>query len=1211
MNPLPSSLSIGRSFMVGAAFLILLAPVWGIEIPAITWTPKSDWINVTTASAITGGGNATGNGTVDDTAAIQATLTYVQNHQGNSVYHTIYFPAGTYKISSTLLLQSQANTNLVGCGSNTIFQWHGNSGQPMLKTDSTDYIHFTGFVWDGNNLASAGVLHNSSSGGYETRIRHEDESFKNFTVNGTYFYDNNQNSITTCGTGILEGIPYSQVTADSMIYNCKFLNCGAGVQLALQGFQNYMWHIDGCEFESCALGITCYQGSCFEISNSHFQGSTTADIVGGFGMHVRHCTSQGSATFYSEGLSGSPSQDVFQDCWVDGWTSPSAAISLGAVGVSTVFDCSFTHPPAGANPPLHTVLTGSNTILSNNYAPNFGSGTGIFSVQAGGGIPNLRIVPPGGRSPTLTSAAQTFLKTAAITESTHVIDVTASPYLADRLNINDATSAIQSAINAAISANNGSIVFIPPGMYKISSTLLASGGNYSIQGDGPNTLLIWYGAASSSMLQLTNPVGASVKYIRFSPLEAVQTTVAAITATATSAASLVLDDIFYTSSQSGNPGAWGDNPNGPGVVLNGLPAGSTVYAPHLDSTLSVQNCGAAQIYTKFLMMDTVSVSGSTPQTGFLGYTIAEGGQEGNSSSYNITVTDNQDLVIGDYYTETAYNGIDLKRGAGTQTGRVTIQGFNDSGIPNTSTIQVNVENYAGRFFYGAQNISNSYGNASVQVNQSGSNAVDLVFAGDDFVNYAPTFTLDTGANLILARNEIVAGNNLSYLPDAPEPLTYTNYASLAAALDHLRQLEAVDLSVQFGLTPAAAPVAFYPLEKDADDLVGTSNGTSHGETFVDGVAGSYAAQFDGSTQYIDLNNPSPLPSGTAARSIAGWAKANTTAPGFRWIAAYGSPNPDQAMFIGMNGTALYGGGYGDDLIVNDFWDNNWHFIVLTYDGTTAKLYGDGNLLTSGTKNWNLAKSNAFIGKQVNGGEYWSGAIDQVEFYDSVLSAAQVQDLYNRVHANLPLLDGLVAHWRLDETTGDTTADTSGNGITGTWVGEPRFTTSSPGNIQFPNPGSLSNQYGSYVNFGTPSVLPSGTAARTICGWAKCEGLTDGSYGMFASYGSASNGEGFWIGGNGTALSAGSWGDDMPDVSNFWDSNWHFIALTYDGSTAKLYADGQLKESAAKSWDLVPEVCYVGAYLNGFFYWVGAMDDIRIYNRALSASEVLQLANGNP
>ena len=127
-----------------------------VDIGPMTWTPRSDWINVKNCSAITGGPNAVGNGTADDTAAIQAVFNYLEYNQ-NTVSHpeltnvttpkylTVYFPAGTYLISNTLRLNSLQNTgmvgvSLIGCGSNTTIKWADNAplGLAMFAPNGTD-----------------------------------------------------------------------------------------------------------------------------------------------------------------------------------------------------------------------------------------------------------------------------------------------------------------------------------------------------------------------------------------------------------------------------------------------------------------------------------------------------------------------------------------------------------------------------------------------------------------------------------------------------------------------------------------------------------------------------------------------------------------------------------------------------------------------------------------------------------------------------------------------------------------------------------------------------------------------------------------------------------------------------------------------------------------------------------------------------------------
>jgi hypothetical protein len=151
--------------------------------------------------------------------------------------------------------------------------------------------------------------------------------------------------------------------------------------------------------------------------------------------------------------------------------------------------------------------------------------------------------------------------------------------------------------------------------------------------------------------------------------------------------------------------------------------------------------------------------------------------------------------------------------------------------------------------------------------------------------------------------------------------------------------------------------------------------------------------FSGSGQYIDMANPGGFPSGKSPRSLSGWGKTGSTAPGFRWIAAFGTPEYARAMFIGQNGRDLFGGGFADDLRVDGFWDEQWHHIALTYDGSIAKLYADGTERCSAAKSWDLNPQHASIGRQVNyGSEYWNGQIDDVRIYTRVLTDSEIRQL---------------------------------------------------------------------------------------------------------------------------------------------------------------------------------------------------------------------------
>jgi hypothetical protein len=79
--------------------------------------------------------------------------------------------------------------------------------------------------------------------------------------------------------------------------------------------------------------------------------------------------------------------------------------------------------------------------------------------------------------------------------------------------------------------------------------------------------------------------------------------------------------------------------------------------------------------------------------------------------------------------------------------------------------------------------------------------------------------------------------------------------------------------------------------------------------------------------------------------------------------------------------------------------------------------------------------------------------------------------------------------------------------------------------------------------------------------------------------------------------------------------WYFICGTYDGSYVKIYTNGVLSTSISTT--VVPGIYTSTSTQIGFMnystrYWNGAIDELRIYNRALSAGEINMLYNiSNP
>jgi len=74
--------------------------------------------------------------------------------------------------------------------------------------------------------------------------------------------------------------------------------------------------------------------------------------------------------------------------------------------------------------------------------------------------------------------------------------------------------------------------------------------------------------------------------------------------------------------------------------------------------------------------------------------------------------------------------------------------------------------------------------------------------------------------------------------------------------------------------------------------------------------------------------------------------------------------------------------------------------------------------------------------------------------------------------------------------------------------------------------------------------------------------------------------------------------------------WYHVVGTYDGSTMKLYVDGVEVDSAAVSGaiDVVATPVYLGKRVDNVEYLNGILDEVRIYNRALSADEIAERYN---
>jgi hypothetical protein len=103
-------------------------------------------------------------------------------------------------------------------------------------------------------------------------------------------------------------------------------------------------------------------------------------------------------------------------------------------------------------------------------------------------------------------------------------------------------------------------------------------------------------------------------------------------------------------------------------------------------------------------------------------------------------------------------------------------------------------------------------------------------------------------------------------------------------------------------------------------------------------------------------------------------------------------------------------------------DTDWHHVTGTYDGSTMKLYVDGNFKGSGSVTMVNSDNGIHFGNRLSGADYFNGKLDEIRIWDSALSETQIREQMHRpLNGDEP---GLVSYWTFDESVGNIAHDVS-------------------------------------------------------------------------------------------------------------------------------------------------------------------------------------------
>jgi hypothetical protein len=405
--------------------------------------------------------------------------------------------------------------------------------------------------------------------------------------------------------------------------------------------------------------------------------------------------------------------------------------------------------------------------------------------------------------------------------------------------------------------------------------------------------------------------------------------------------------------------------------------------------------------------------------------------------------------------------------------------------------------------------------------------------------------------------------------------------------------------------PAGA-VGYWRAEGNAQDSVGGNNGTLQGgATFAAGEVGQ-AFRFNGTTGYVSVPDAPSLDL-TAAVTLEAWINPASLAfpSNFGTVVAKSNyPNRNYGLWVFRDGSLhlSYVNSSGVNVAFNSA-PGLIHVGVFTHVAgvidTAAgvmQIYVNGQLVASqATAGPMVPNTDPLTIGAADAGptNFFNGLIDEVGVFNRALSAAEIQDLY---FTGLP--GGAVSSWQ-----GEGNALDSAGGNSGTLQGGVTF---APGEA-----GQAFNFNGTTAEVSVPYSPSLALNAFTVSAWVNL-GATPGSFGILGTRFGGEYTFDVKVWGNkvhGDVGNGSSWISTSVDYpATLTPGTWHLITYVIDNAAKQfaLYLDSALQTIIPFSGTPVlmtpGETLEIGQDYPGE-YFNGRIDEVRIYSRALAATEV--------
>lgn len=461
---------------------------------------------------------------------------------------------------------------------------------------------------------------------------------------------------------------------------------------------------------------------------------------------------------------------------------------------------------------------------------------------------------------------------------------------------------------------------------------------------------------------------------------------------------------------------------------------------------------------------------------------------------------------------------------------------------------------------------------------------------------------------ITSRQTIQPNTNVSYR--AGKSILLEKNQSFEAKAGSIFKAEIASCAIENGL------LARYDFSNNVLDQSGNNrNGLANTALFTKDRFGNSnsALSFNGVNQYVTLGN---------------WFNYQEFTISF-WVNAGATQTNDYAELIDNNHTQFrswfaqqdntsnnlyYFGAYGSprgDVFFN--LTSTWNHLTFVKGAGLVKVFLNGKLVNTATHGGTITydgTQNLILGAwYASGGfaRFWKGSMDDLKLYNRALSDTEITTIFQAEAPNPSLSAGLFANYKFDGNANDV----SGKGNNGTINGSATFTTDRFGQA---NKALNFDGVDDHVSVPNNNTL-SGFNEITLSAWVN-HNQTTGTLGAIIAKWYQSVQDNYLMVVEGGTNKFGASTNNERNVP-FYSPNsipintWNHLVFTHNSSGDWLYFNGYLVASNTISGNIIysSQNLLIGADSNLGTLWrffKGKIDDVRLYNRALSRLEVQQL-----